>query len=58
MNIRVIVSDRPGVVLAEDHRDIGDIGQMKDDELGAWVRETVIRALTRGPIVQKPRGSS
>lgn len=57
MNIRVIVSGAPGVVHAEDHKDVDGIGKMSNEELAAWVRGVVIAALARGPAVTKRSAS-
>jgi len=58
MNIRVIVSSVPGVIIAEDHREIEIIKDMTNDQLAEWVRGIVITSLTRGPMTVKRAASS
>lgn len=55
MNVRIIISDAPGVKLAEDHRDMAEVVAMSADDLKAWVDGLVEITRTRGGAKTKAR---
>ena len=55
MNVRVIISDMPGVKIAEDHKDLGEVTAMSAEDLKAWLDGLVELCRTRGKATVKAR---
>lgn len=58
MNIRVIISDAPGVKLAEDHRDLTEVAAMAAEDVKAWIDGLIETTRTRGGATVKAAGKS
>lgn len=48
MNIRVIISGRPGVNHADDHKSLAEVSAMDDLDLAAWIRSVIATGQARG----------
>lgn len=57
MNVRIIISDAPGVKLAEDHRDLSEVSAMAAEDLKAWVDGLIETTRTRGAATVKKTGA-
>lgn len=55
MNVRIIISDMPGVKIAEDHKDLGEVVAMSPEDLKAWLDGLVDLCRTRGAVKAKAR---
>ena len=55
MNVRIIISDAPGVKLAEDHRDLAEVVGMSAEDVKAWLDGLVELTQVRGAAKVKAR---